>query len=1419
MKVKAFSMILVLSMLVGLFTPVTAKADDFKDNATGGGSSGSLTTGNGSLHWSPYDSGYRFTIMDKAGNVVSLGEDGKPGSVDVFFFDYTKINTDYYFTNCKTQPLESKVKSNKRLTVDDLKKAAKLDSLPPVPISTNGSGSAQGNGESLKLWLMENQKFINPYKSSSGSSSNTSGSSSGSSEGNGNSSSSNSGSSDNTSGNTSENKSQYNLKEMKQAAIADAEKLKSILAKLTSVDLDIRKKMIDYWMGDKALEYRKLYFSKEITQDFYDSLMETAKEKYDELIIYVTPKPKVFQYGIPEMTKNDTGSVFTASDTVINPLYLSAASDTEKEYEITKILRARYNNKPLFELPEQSQSEFKGMDTIEIMAAQGYLLLIENLTYIQPATWDSAKGRAGVYFPYYVFGTISNYAEAMTMLKNKGLWTDMSGGAYASPTTKLGWSALRLEDSWMGDGLTISAPSETEGTRRPLDELAATNKLSQGRLEGYGMQLYQTNPTEESPVKQINVVYSRSGNTNKLLGVYRVNPNYEKGTYDDKSYTVTLESIYKGGKFNSWKAVAGLNIPINKEMKYYTGTLKGNISTLEIANRISGGQTVIAFYQVDIPEVQLITVVKTIDKKDGAVLNESLKVSKAKDITNELLLDSKKGSYSYTYKQLPSNAENLKSKVVNGLDLKGIDYESLGEGKIFDNIKVTGLKNQQTIVISYEIIKNQTKAKEGRGTGDITLEEDEIAKGIKNVLQTADKDYKLTVNYTGYPANKLDSNGCGQVFSLVGGQYYYTKYQNNIENKNGSLSGLDKELVYAGTEKGSPFLSSRTGISEDKVKAVQGKDTAKEYKPDYDVTVYRGKASDKVTLAKYYYDKKKKDSAYEVLKDYLGLEEANSISTPRAEASGWYVKKYELPEIKFTFTADSVLDLKYKGISQCNIPHNTAHRDTYIDPVKDKDGKIISSGYWTYKEINHGSTPETKITAAMKENNSVKVEVAVNNYLGSSNYGTSNSEDKGEKINFQIDKQEFDNSSLSSAFGYSINTNKSMLFNPYIRMKYSTTNSPTDWNYAYVLSEHQSELKNSDYVDIGYVKGATDSLTLDSNQWNTSKRSIDALGKNNVLPAGAVFTLKADPSNKTYVGLKVWQTFVESDESSVVSNYSYYSKSTVDSRRDSLVGDVKKAINSYDVVQYIAGGILKSTSEVEKQGELLDPKGIYGSPLTRIFGNKVNSNSKYYLQLGGDTTPSSGKIDIVDENSSTITWKIASDVTGKVILYKNGTAYKSITKSESLNDLIGSDTDLKELNSKAKLLSNFLASIDRNAGQNAWYNEAMDGISVQVTSYLYEVGFKTGSSTRSAALDTALAGHLDSKSDMFNYDSKTAKDKVRTSFFKTSPRAAGSSYSAYGSGYLATWGDDKTGIYLTGLDDMLTSRLFYLPNVSVQDLD
>lgn len=1320
MRKKVIIIMLLTVIIINSLTGSVAMASKIDDNATGGGSSSGLTSGNGTLNWNQTKSGNRLTVIDRSGNVKSFGEDGNPGSVDWFFMEYKGIKTPYYYTNCKTKPLSAENSGkyiNKRITIDELNKVAGFKSLPPYPISTNGTGTAKGNGDELRDWLMAGKKWIGqhvPIKKPSQSASNNNKNSGSSSTGN----SSNTGNSNNA-GNSKPTTPKYDIRKLKADIISSGKKLKLELDANMKIDLATKRQTYYSWLSQWKNYCIGLYNEKEITKENYDDIIlgtgldmltymekanfvrrliisspsdvlfygvksavdknletyinninklktyntsdkrrllnyyvEGEKEYFKELYDSGILSKNVYSYAnkyIEEVTQNkyktyssssnsNTGKILainmsttdsmktdnqgdmvqTLSYAKTKPVYLSSAptntvnadeveiislstttsnnssstTGVGDKGEILRLLNAEFKGKPLFELPEHSLPEYAGMNTVDIMVEKGYLLLVENLTYIQPATWNSSTKSAGVYFKYHIFGTITNYAECLTLLKEKNIWTDMGGGAYSTPTSKLGWSALMTESDWEGDGITIVAPTKTEGTRRAMDKLASASDLIKGIIEGYGMQLYMTNPEEETPI----------------------------------------------------------------------------------------------------PTPTPTPVITTGDS--GIILHEN-------EITNQFsLLDAYEGNKNKLKIQSSISSVNDRDHTVYSHDNHGTDEEG-------NEIACTG-----------------------------------------HLCKVLMKDNNF--NHIYGISKLIDSNNV-----IANSKYFTSKL---IDNSTGvstvGLSGNDDTYVY----------------------------------PNYNFTLFR--SMDKPTLIDY--------ANSETVKKELG---ALGLSTSDGGVD-YHSSRMKTGSNEYSFNL------------QIGKDSNSDTTTTYSHSLESIKGNQTH----TLGKAEHG------------------VDVTIKTFVGIENIGKESSDAK-------VDKFEIDGYTITNPTLHIIDTDEDIIFYPYVKMQYTSDEEAgggTKTENAYILSDTGSFISNSDCIEMGYIKsnGGSKNLLLESNQWSNHKRSINftkdnSLDRYSVLPGGATYTIEQVPNNKTYVGIRTWMTVLPDNVlNRVASGEEYYSSNKAKERRDDLLKDINKSLSQYKLTQYVTQGIEKEQKNIISKGKALDK--ISAGLNQNVYGNKLSKDAKYYLKSTvPKDSPNSNAIFIANERNKqlvrTVEYTISSDTEGNVNLYKNidngvSILMGFISKSQTAEELINLSEETQELDSKTKLITNYVKAIDRNLGKdaygNAWYNEAFDGISVVLSEYLVEVALTdykgNGAGIRSSVLDPKLCGFIASKSDILNFSKETANDKVRSSCFAINPNQI----SNHLKGIVAecNWGDTVIPIQLRNIEYLFLSKTLYIPNGTVMDI-
>lgn len=480
--------------------------------------------------------------------------------------------------------------------------------------------------------------------------------------------------------------------------------------------------------------------------------------------------------------------------------------------------------------------------------------------------------------------------------------------------------------------------------------------------------------------------------------------------------------------------------------------------------------------------------------------------------------------------------------------------------------------------------------------------------------------------------------------------------------------------------------------------------------------------------------------------------------------------------------------------------------------VNIKIGKDDTGDYTTIWGCPHVSSETANQTHTMPSDRDHKADAVVRTYTGSKPNIANAQGQNNSNLKFEIEGKKF-----NTAMGFVIPNNKTVSFYPYIKMVYEDINQ--NKKDAYVLSTNLSEMYISDYVDIGYYKSAAVTLNMESTQWSTHAKTQQFLknngitDKSSVLPGGATYKLDTGKA-EVYVGLRTWQLVIPSDTINYVqSGDSYFSASEVESRRKDLVNQITNNLEGYDIVQYIAEGIITEPAKIAEKGVVLDK--IASGVNQKVFGVALSLDDKYYLKT---KTPVDSKgateadLDVISvKDVKQVIYTIKSDVDGNVWVEKGGRTIASINKTQNINELLKND-EIKELDERTKLVTNYLAVIDRNKGDvkgDRWYNEAWDGLSVVMTETLFQVGFKEPA-VRAAVLDPKLVGKIDSKSDLYNY--KDAK-KVRSSIFRTAINNNVNNKSRW----IATWGETKVDIILKNIENMFISKPFYIPNATVQD--
>lgn len=392
-----------------------------------------------------------------------------------------------------------------------------------------------------------------------------------------------------------------------------------------------------------------------------------------------------------------------------------------------------------------------------------------------------------------------------------------------------------------------------------------------------------------------------------------------------------------------------------------------------------------------------------------------------------------------------------------------------------------------------------------------------------------------------------------------------------------------------------------------------------------------------------------------------------------------------------------------------------------------------------------------------------------------------------------------------------------MKFYPYYRMKYVSELDSSEKD-AYLTSENLSTLLNIQRVDTAMFKASSGkTLDLTSTQWSihagAQKLIKDSADKDSLLPAGAIYTLgsagggsKASP---IWIGYRVFNSYVP-DKAVLADATGIKNREEVLATINQFKSETDRVVDGLEVVMYGKTGLDFSSDDTkfwQNSKQITGKDGQYG-----IGNQKFISDKKYDLKTGG-TGADSSDINILERQEEQYDWIISSDVDGNITISRNGQELEKLTK----NTKTFTNAEVKEFNSRTKLVENFISSIDRNLGSDrsgkSWYNEGFT-IGCIEERYALRVGFgDEDHNKRSAALNIKANGKLDNRQDMFNSD----PEKNRSYQFFTATRSTVADAGSHQPGWIGTY--DGTDIQLPNIHLLLCSKRFYTSNTTVMDLN
>lgn len=448
-------------------------------------------------------------------------------------------------------------------------------------------------------------------------------------------------------------------------------------------------------------------------------------------------------------------------------------------------------------------------------------------------------------------------------------------------------------------------------------------------------------------------------------------------------------------------------------------------------------------------------------------------------------------------------------------------------------------------------------------------------------------------------------------------------------------------------------------------------------------------------------------------------------------------------------------------------------------------------------------------------------------------------------------------------------------YNSYVRMSYQVVQAGTNTYNDYasrtpvaILSEYISKIQPNAYAEAGWYQGSggggsnqgVDALKIRSSQWSGAARATTGggwRGANQVLPGGAVYTLDtgtgADPGTygaHLHYGIATWQPIVPDPAGDTSlgqafadagTNVSQYSLTSAQQRHTEYRNSAIDAINKYRVVQWVQNGVAGPNAWSSPSAKIEKPNqdiSILGGAL------RTNSDSKYMPKTAGamgSIGAGEGDLDIISESTTDVYWRVSSDHNGNIRVV-SGTSFSSVqSASYTAGTVVASRTqttpslsgDIAELEQKTQIISQFMASIERNNGfdptamnntlydNNVWYNETWPGVYVLHRTTDFTIGFDTfisstnGPHIRSAALDPALCPPNEGgQSDMYN----TANlSQFRVNRYPESAPGVPANVDEF-IGTFGIPGMSGRTMIMPNIENSLQSKKFYIPNATVQDL-
>lgn len=406
----------------------------------------------------------------------------------------------------------------------------------------------------------------------------------------------------------------------------------------------------------------------------------------------------------------------------------------------------------------------------------------------------------------------------------------------------------------------------------------------------------------------------------------------------------------------------------------------------------------------------------------------------------------------------------------------------------------------------------------------------------------------------------------------------------------------------------------------------------------------------------------------------------------------------------------------------------------------------------------------------------------------------------------------------------STQTAGSATFYPYIRMRYDN-NTLTD-RKVYVLGQTRRTVTFYDYATV-YITGGDKDLTITSNQWSThsdamsnilsefSGRTLSTTEENrvksSVLPGGATLSLSVNSSNTRQIVVKTIQAYLTGSGKTQVdvtggTNNLPTDRTQLESIHTGLVSSVSGVASQAYIAQYICTGAKLNSSEMTGAQFVQPGQEFTGN------GTRFSTDSKYHFNSYTDS-----KLNTHVNSPSYSTYTFYTDTMGNIRCSKNNTSPSetsgTIVCTKGSNTLTGGDSVMREIANKTGVILALRKGLVDNEGNDTeapwapdgkWYNEAFDGVTYLYAVSTIDIGI-WDPLERSTVLDPKTTPTQSSKGSFFT--------EFNSSFFR----------SMINGGPTVNVGtfvnsNGKSRHLSLNFGDIYESKVFYIPNVTTQDL-